>query len=35
MEDARQALVPVYERFTDGFDTADMVAARELLALLS
>jgi predicted ATPase len=32
VEHARQALAPVYERFTEGFDTADLKAARELLA---
>ena len=29
---ARQTLAAVYERFTDGFDTPDLQAARELLA---
>lgn len=29
--DATACLQPVYDRFTEGFDTADLVAARELL----
>jgi len=29
---ARDALAPVYERFTQGLDTVDLRAARELLA---
>ena len=29
---ARKLLGPVYRRFTEGFDTADLVAARTLLA---
>jgi predicted ATPase len=34
-EDARSQLQPVYNRFTEGFDTADLVAARRLLDELS
>jgi predicted ATPase len=30
-EDARRILAPVYERFTEGFDTADLLAAKQLL----
>jgi predicted ATPase len=30
-EDARRVLAPVYERFTEGFDTADLLAAKHLL----
>jgi len=33
-EEARQTLAPVYDRFTEGFDTADLRAARALLDLL-
>jgi predicted ATPase len=29
--EAAQLLVPIYERFTEGFDTVDLVEARELL----
>jgi len=29
---ARKLLAPVYRRFTEGFETADLVAARTLLA---
>lgn len=29
--DAHQLLAPVYERFTEGFDTPDLVAARRLM----
>jgi predicted ATPase len=29
--EAREALRPVYDRFTEGFDTADLVAAKGLL----
>jgi len=32
--DARQVLAPVYERFTEGFETADLKAAHRLLASL-
>ena len=32
MNQARKLLGPVYRRFTEGFDTADLVAARTLLA---
>jgi predicted ATPase len=31
IEDARSQLQPVYDRFTEGFDTADLVTARRLL----
>jgi predicted ATPase len=30
-DDARAILHPVYERFTEGFDTADLIAAKRLL----
>jgi predicted ATPase len=30
-KDARQLLVPVYRRFTEGFETADLVVARTIL----
>jgi tetratricopeptide (TPR) repeat protein len=33
-EDARNVLLPVYSRFTEGFETADLRSAREVLALL-
>jgi predicted ATPase len=33
-QDARQILAPLYDRFTEGFDTADLRAARALLDLL-
>jgi predicted ATPase len=33
-DEARQILAPVYERFTEGFETADMRAARRLLGIL-
>jgi predicted ATPase len=33
--DARQLLAPIYGWFTEGFDTADLQAARALLAALS
>jgi predicted ATPase len=32
-EDARNVLLPVYSRFTEGFETADLRSAREVLAL--
>jgi hypothetical protein len=32
---ARTRLAAVYDRFTEGFDTADMVAAKNLLAEIS
>ncbi len=32
--DARRVLAPVYDWFTEGFDTADLVAAREVLERL-
>ena len=32
---ARAMLAAVYDRFTEGFDTADMVAAKALLAEMS
>jgi predicted ATPase len=31
---ARQILAPVYERFTEGFGTADLLAARAMLDAL-
>ena len=31
---ARQLLAPVYRRFTEGFETADLIAAKSLLASL-
>ena len=34
-ERARACLEPVYGRFTEGFDTADLVAARDFLATLN
>jgi predicted ATPase len=33
-DEARQILAPVYERFTEGFETADMRAARRLLGIV-
>ena len=30
-DDARELLTPVYEWFTEGFDTADLIDARALL----
>ncbi len=32
---ARQVLAPVYDRFTEGFDTADLSAARLFARILS
>ena len=32
--EARELLAPVYQRFTEGFDTADLKAARSMLATL-
>ena len=34
-EDARTVLQPVFERFMEGFDTADLNAAKRLLATLA
>jgi len=31
-EGAKEALQPIYERFTEGFDTADLKTAKDLLA---
>ncbi len=31
-EPARELLAPIYRRFTEGFDTADLRAARTLLS---
>lgn len=31
LDEARDVLAPVYYRFTEGFDTADLIAAKELL----
>jgi predicted ATPase len=33
-ESARRLLAPVYDRFTEGFETADLRAAERLLATL-
>jgi len=33
-DEAKQMLTPVYHRFTEGFDTSDLKAARELLSIL-
>ncbi len=33
-QDARSELLPVYSRFTEGFETADLRSARDLLSLL-
>ena len=33
--DARELLAPLYGRFTEGFDTPDLVEAKALLAELS
>jgi predicted ATPase len=33
-EDARNVLLPVYRRFTEGLETTDLRSAREVLALL-
>jgi len=30
-DDAQRVLRPVYERFTEGFDTPDLIAAKRLL----
>jgi predicted ATPase len=30
-EEAKQILAPVYDRFTEGFDTADLLAVKHLL----
>jgi predicted ATPase len=35
LDDARQGLVRVYDRFTEGFETSDLRAARKMLDLLS
>jgi predicted ATPase len=35
LDDARQGLVRVYDRFTEGFETSDLLAARKMLDLLS
>jgi predicted ATPase/DNA-binding winged helix-turn-helix (wHTH) protein len=35
LKDARQALAPVYDRFTEGFATADLLAVKELLQQLT
>jgi len=32
--EARKVLAPVYRRFTEGFDTADLVSAKALLDAL-
>jgi hypothetical protein len=32
---ARQILAPVYDHFTDGFSTGDLMQSRELLAQLA
>jgi hypothetical protein len=32
---AAQVLLPVYDRFTEGFDTADLKAATQLLKTLA
>ena len=34
-KEARDALAPVYKRFTEGFDTTDLLEARALIAELS
>ena len=34
MNEARKLLRPVYRRFTEGFEAADLVAAKALLASL-
>jgi predicted ATPase len=34
-DEARQLLVPIYNWFTEGFDTADLQEAKALLAALS
>ena len=34
-DQARRALLPVYERFTEGFDTADLTVARRLIEELT
>ena len=34
-DQARRALSPVYERFTEGFDTADLTVARRLVEELA
>jgi predicted ATPase len=33
-DEARQTLIPIYDRFTEGFDTTDLKAAAHLLATL-
>jgi predicted ATPase len=34
-EEARELLVPIYERFVEGFDTSDLEAAKSLIDDLS
>jgi predicted ATPase len=34
-KEARRLLVPVYDRFTEGFDTSDLKAAKSLIDDLS
>jgi hypothetical protein len=34
VDSARLVLAPVYGRFTEGHDTDDLIAARDLLALV-
>jgi predicted ATPase len=34
-DEAKQILIPVYDRFTEGFDTADLKRAKELLEELA
>jgi hypothetical protein len=34
LAEARQILVPVYEQFTDGFDSGDLRSSRQLLGQL-
>jgi predicted ATPase len=34
-EEARELLAPIYERFTEGFDTSDLKAAKSLIDDLS
>jgi predicted ATPase len=33
-QDARELLAPIYDRYTEGFDTADLAAAKALLDAL-
>jgi predicted ATPase len=34
IDEARDLLAPIYDRFTEGFGTADLIAAKQLLGEL-